>query len=220
MGHQPLASVILTVDIALFRMTTTGLKILLVQRGKQPYQGKLALPGGKLDAQDASLEHAILREVREETGLTLPAKHLRQIGTYGDIDRDPRGRFVRVLYTLTEMLPESFRPRAGDDACAVDWLTPSVEPSALAFDHRTMIEDAIQFHHNWRRLTSPGTHLLNTPRQCEIGCEFGDRCPLPARWEVNGWAMCDEDIKTLANMNSDNEELVSPALATMQRPWA
>jgi hypothetical protein len=61
---------------------------------------------------------------------------------------------------------------------------------------------------------------MRESRQCEIGSEFGERCPLPAQWEVNGWAMCDEDIKLLANMNSDNEELVRPALETMPRPWA
>jgi ADP-ribose pyrophosphatase YjhB (NUDIX family) len=218
MDNQSPASVVLTVDIALFRMTSTGLEILLIERGKPPYQGKCALPGGKLNTDDASLEQAILREVREETGLTLPAKHLRQVGAYGNAGRDPRGRYVSVLYTLTEMVPESFLARAGDDAIAVNWFTPHPEHPALAFDHRQMIGDALQFHYNWRRLTFPGTRLLSEPRQCEIGSEFGDRCPLPAHWQVNGWAMCDEDIRTLADMNSDNEELVRPALLAMKQP--
>lgn len=216
MANQQTAEVTLTVDIAMFRMTSTGLEVLLIERGKQPHQGKWALPGGKLNADDQTLEQAILREVREETGLTIPAKHLRQIRTYGNADRDPRGRYVSVLYTLTEMVPESFHARAGGDASAIDWFTPITE-TLPAFDHRTMIEDAIQYHHNWRRLTSPGTQRLNEPRQCEIGSEFGERCPLPAHWEVNGWAMCNEDINMLADMNGDNEELVRPALVVIKR---
>jgi 8-oxo-dGTP diphosphatase len=217
MRDQSSAAVILTVDIALFRMTSTGLEVLLIERGQLPDQGKRALPGGKLNVDDISLEQAILREVREETGLTLLVKHLRQVGTYVNIGRDPRGRYVSVLYTLTEMVPGSFIARAGDDASTVDWFTPHPEHPALAFDHRKMIEDALQFHYNWRRLSAPGTQPLSEPRQCEIGSEFGDRCPLPAHWQVNGWAMCDEDIRMLANMNSDNEQLVRPALLAMKK---
>lgn len=58
---------------------------------------------------------------------------------------------------------------------------------------------------------------LSEPRPCEIGSEVGERCPLPAYWEVNGVAMCDEDIRMLASMNSDNEELVCTALAAIRQ---
>ena len=220
MGNQSPASVMLTIDIALFRLTSSGLEILLIKRGNPPHQGKWALPGGKLNADDPSLEHAILREVREETGLMLPEKKLRQIGAYENVERDPRGRFVSILYTLAEMVPESFQAHAGDNASAAQWFTPITDGPSLAFDHRQMIEDAIQHLHDQRRLETPGTQRLDTPRQCEIGSEFGERCPLPAHWQVNGWAMCDEDIQLLADMNSDNEELVRPALETMRCPWA
>ena len=219
MNHPTaLATVTIIVDLALFRQMPHGLEALLITRGRPPYEGQLALPGGKLNAADASLEQAILREVREETGLELSAQHLRQVGTYGDIDRDPRGRYVSVLYTVTELLPADVCVHAGDDASAVQWCTP-ISETLLAFDHRRLIEDAIQYHYNWRARTSPGTHRLNASRQCEIGSEFGERCPLPASWEVNGRAMCEEDIKIVANMNSDNEELLRPALATIPRPW-
>lgn len=217
MENQQIAEVTVTVDIALFRMMPAGLEVLLIRRGKPPHRGMLALPGGKLNTDDPSLEQAIVREVAEETGLTIPVKDLRQVGTYSNIGRDPRGCTVSVLYTLTEMVPECFQARAGDDASAVVWLTPIAEGPSLAFDHRKMLDDAVHFLHDWRMLTFPGTRRLSEPRQCEIGSEFGERCPLPARWQVNGWAMCDEDIQMLANMNSENEELVRPALAAIRQ---
>src|SRR5689334_11825671 len=85
MAQGQVAQVVLTVDVAIFRQMSSGLEVLLIQRGKPPYQGQWALPGGKLDAQDPTLEYAACREVREEVGLTLES--LSQVGTFGNVNR-------------------------------------------------------------------------------------------------------------------------------------
>jgi ADP-ribose pyrophosphatase YjhB (NUDIX family) len=215
MTNKHPAELTITVNIAIFHMTPNGLEVLLIQRSNQIYQGQWILPGGKLTAADLTLEAAILREMREETGIELPYHRLRQVHTFRASDLDPREHSISVLYTLTELLAEGTQVREGGNASAVGWFTPNTDCPALALDHRTMIAKAIQHLHDWRRLTSPGTQRLSESRQCEIGSEFGERCPLPAQWEVNGWAMCDEDIQMLAAMNSDNEALVRPARAAI-----
>src|SRR5690349_11201706 len=85
----------LTVDCVVFGLDEGELKVLLIQRELPPFQGDWALPGGFV-RMDESLEEAARRELREETGLS--DVYLEQLYTFGDINRDPRGRVVSVAY--------------------------------------------------------------------------------------------------------------------------
>lgn len=92
-GRKPVtASTIVTVDVVIVRMIgNIEPELLLIQRAKEPYQGRWSLPGGKLADEDATLEAGALRELREETGFVLPASlKLKQLHSYGNCGRDPR----------------------------------------------------------------------------------------------------------------------------------
>ena len=70
----------LTVDIVIFSIHEDNLHVLLVQRGKEPFLGKWALPGGFVNI-DESLVSAAKRELEEETSIA--AVHLKQLRTFG-----------------------------------------------------------------------------------------------------------------------------------------
>src|ERR1700712_2478114 len=86
-GFPPFA---VTVDLVVLTVRAERLVVLLVDRGVEPYAGRLALPGGFVQPEEDLLA-AAQRELREETGLA-GVGHLEQLGTYGDPFRDPRMR--------------------------------------------------------------------------------------------------------------------------------
>lgn len=106
------------------------LSVLLVERGRDPFQGQYALPGGFVDYGEDIVD-AIDREIAEETGLTgLP---FRQFRTFGSPGRDPRGHTVSVVYVAI-LQGEAPPVVGGDDAASADWFDVSELPD-LAFDH-------------------------------------------------------------------------------------
>ena len=117
------------------KLTADGLvlydgRLVLVRRGREPYRGRLALPGGFVEYGETT-EAAAVREVREETGLATEVVRLVVVSSRPD--RDPRGHTVSVIYELSHVGGE---PRAGDDAAAVVLLTlAEARRAELAFDH-------------------------------------------------------------------------------------
>jgi len=94
-------------------------RILMAQRGKEPLKGWWSLPGGLVETGEL-LETAVLREVREETGLEIRAAGVVEI--FERILRDARGapeyHYVLIDYMCRVTGGEL---RAGDDVCAVEW---------------------------------------------------------------------------------------------------
>ena len=128
----------LTVDCVVFGFDEGDLKILLIQRGLEPFKGRWALPGGFVRMSE-TLEAAALRELREETNLS--DVFLEQLYTFGEVERDPRGRTVSVAYYALVALAE--RPiAAATDASNAAWFSVSELPT-LAFDHDQIVETAI-----------------------------------------------------------------------------
>ncbi|QTI44028.1 DUF6197 family protein [Streptomyces nojiriensis] len=80
-----------TADVVCIR----GGDVLVIERGWPPHQGRLALPGGHVDAGETSRE-AAARELLEETCVHVPADSLVLVGVYDAPERDPRGRYVTV----------------------------------------------------------------------------------------------------------------------------
>ncbi|MHC1743137.1 MAG: NUDIX domain-containing protein [Syntrophobacteraceae bacterium] len=119
----------LTVD-AIVSMGDRG--VVLIDRKNPPYGW--ALPGGFVDYGE-SLEEAVRREIREETGLDL--EHLVQFGAYSDPRRDPRHHTVTVVFTA-EGLGEL---QAADDAARVTVFPLDGLPAPLAFDHGDILAD-------------------------------------------------------------------------------
>ena len=87
--------ILLAVDLVILTLRGGRLHVLLVRRGIEPFIGQAALPGGFLADEREDILAAARRELREEAGLT-DIPHLEHLGTYGDPDRDPRGRVVSV----------------------------------------------------------------------------------------------------------------------------
>ncbi|KPM54758.1 NUDIX hydrolase [Frankia sp. R43] len=138
-------TVLLAVDLVVLTLRETSLRVLLIERAIEPYQGALALPGGFLAHAEEDIAAAARRELVEEAGLDAAALHLEQLGVYGEPGRDPRGRVVSVAYlAVAPRLPE---PVAGTDAAAARWQPTDRVLSgdlSLGFDHRRIITDGVE----------------------------------------------------------------------------
>ena len=128
----------LTVDCVVFGFDEGELKILLIERGLQPFKGRWALPGGFVRVEE-TLDEAARRELAEEAGLT--NIFLEQLYTFGEVDRDPRERVVSVAYYALVKLSDH-RARAATDAANAQWFPVSKAPK-LAFDHATILRTAL-----------------------------------------------------------------------------
>ncbi|MGX2994107.1 NUDIX hydrolase [Streptomyces sp. JNUCC 64] len=147
-----------TVDLVVLTVRRHALCALAVRRGESPFQGRWALPGGFVRA-DEDLSAAAARELVEETGLSAhdpaaPARphgaHLEQLATYGDPDRDPRMRVVSVAHLA--LAPDLPAPRAGGDASNARWAPVDEllgregheQAAPLAFDHARILSDGVE----------------------------------------------------------------------------
>ena len=101
-------------------------RLLLVRRGRPPFKGKYALPGGFAEIGE-TIEDACRRELMEETGIK--AGKLELLGVYSDPSRDPRGHTCSVVY-LTRVARAA--PKAGDDAAAAEWVEDRQRRAAQA----------------------------------------------------------------------------------------
>jgi 8-oxo-dGTP diphosphatase len=116
-------------------------QIVLIRR-KNPPRG-WAIPGGYVD-EGESLEHACVREAKEETGLDVTL--VSQLFTYSDPKRDPRQHNISTVYACT--VGADAQPVGGDDAAEARWFSESVVPwPELCFDHGTILHD----YYEWRR---------------------------------------------------------------------
>jgi 8-oxo-dGTP diphosphatase len=129
----------LTVDAVVFGLDDDDLKVLLIRRDLEPFKGKWALPGGFVRVEE-SLEDAVRRELREETGIS--EVFLEQLYTFGDVDRDPRERVVTVAYYALVRLSDH-RIKATTDARDAAWF-PVAEAIKLPFDHDRILAVALE----------------------------------------------------------------------------
>ncbi|RLC63656.1 MAG: NUDIX hydrolase [Chloroflexi bacterium] len=144
-----------TVDVIIFTLRGNDLQVLLIKRGHPPFEGMWAIPGGFVGI-DESLEEAALRELEEETGVR--DVYLEQLYTFGDPDRDPRGRVITVAY-FALMPAHAVQPRAGDDAAEARWWSVYDLPP-LAFDHADILAYALQRLRYKLEYTAVGFELL------------------------------------------------------------
>lgn len=131
-----------TVDLVLFALDGDELRTLLVRRKHEPFAGHWAFPGGFLEI-DEPVEVGVRRELREETGLDF-AGPLAFLGAYAAPSRDPRGRTISLAHVAAIAGPPP-GVAGGDDAAEAAWTPARVEARPLAFDHDTMLGDAIRW---------------------------------------------------------------------------
>ena len=112
-------------------------KVLLIERGREPFKGCWAFPGGFMNMDETTKQCAI-RELEEETGLKV--KDIQQLGAYSKVDRDPRGRTITVAYLA--FVDKPLPVKGQDDAAKAQWFSIKNLPK-LAFDHEEIMKDAI-----------------------------------------------------------------------------
>lgn len=109
--------------------------VVLVKRKNKPYRGKWAMPGGFVEYGE-KVEHAAVREAREETGLKVKLGKL--VGVYSEPGRDPRGHVVGICFLAR---PVGGRLAAASDAADVR-VFREIPWKELAFDHAKILKDA------------------------------------------------------------------------------
>ena len=149
----------LTADSVVFARadSTRAPRVLLIQRERDPFRGRWAIPGGFCEP-DETVEQAAARELAEETGLT--GVDLTQLRVFSAPGRDPRGWIVAVAHVAVVGLDKTSETTSGDDAAAAAWarvvrladgrlgLAFADEPAVaardlLAFDHADTLVAAI-----------------------------------------------------------------------------
>lgn len=125
-----------TTDCVIFGFDGSKIKVLLIERGIEPFKGRWAFPGGFLNMEE-SAEEGALRELREETGLT--GAYIEQFHTFTDPRRDPRERVISIAYYALVRIQDV---KGGDDAARAQWFALDEVPH-LAFDHDLILRMAL-----------------------------------------------------------------------------
>ena len=112
---------------------------MLIKRKNNPYKSFWALPGGFVEYGE-TVEHAAIREAREETGISVDINGL--VGVYSDPNRDPRGHTVSICFLA---IPRGGKLLPSTDAIDAAYFTiPTTHSMELAFDHNSMLNDALK----------------------------------------------------------------------------
>ena len=129
----------IAVDAIVFGYQNNQLYVLLIQQKFGTETSYWALPGGLVQNQE-SLFDAVKRELKEETNIEV--NYLEQLFTFGDnVNRDPRNRVISVAY-FALVDSSKLQIKADSDAENVQWFAVDAIPT-LAFDHNSMIENAV-----------------------------------------------------------------------------
>ncbi len=120
-------------EVAVDGVVVNGGKVLLLLRDHEPFAGHWVLPGGHVERSE-TVEQALFREVKEETGLDVEILGL--IGVFSDPDRDPRG-LISVAYLVR---PVSQGVKINKEASKWSWFCWNEIPINVGFDHMDIIK--------------------------------------------------------------------------------
>ena len=140
--------VLVSVEIVLFTIRDGTFEVLLLKRDTPPFLDFWELPGGLLrmdiGQRGESTDDAALRELNKaigQTGATL--RHLEQLGTYGDPNRDPREeRTISIAYMGTGPNLADHQESGGASFLPVRYVREELSDK-IAFDHRGILKNAI-----------------------------------------------------------------------------
>ncbi|MBI9033787.1 MAG: NUDIX hydrolase [Bacteroidales bacterium] len=128
-----------TADSVVFLREDGQVKVLLIQRQRNPYVGTWAFPGGFVE-ENETVEACASRELAEETALS--NIDLKLFEVISDPKRDPRARTITVVYYgFTDN--NNKLVHAGDDAAAAHWFPINNLPQ-MAFDHDKILNKLLK----------------------------------------------------------------------------
>ncbi len=138
--NAPYTPMFITVDAVVVQ---SG-HILMIERKAQPGKGLMALPGGFLDANE-TLKSAVIRELREETRIKVPAPVLAgsitKMQVFDDPYRSARGRTVTHAYLIELKGDKLPKVKGGDDASKAFWVPfAEVKPELMFEDHYHIVQ--------------------------------------------------------------------------------
>lgn len=124
-----------SVDCVVFGFDGKDLKVLLIERGEDPYHGYWALPGDLVDPQE-DLNSSVNQVLRNLTGLG--DLFFEQVETFGEVNRHPLGRVLTAgYYTLVKISDYQLNPSSF--AAEAKWFKVS-NATNLAFDHDKILK--------------------------------------------------------------------------------
>lgn len=91
-------------------------RLLMIKRGRPPGEGTWSIPGGRVEHGESDTA-ALIREVREETGLEIVPGHL-----IGSVQRPGPGESIYDIHDYAATLKTAKDPEPGDDASAARWV--------------------------------------------------------------------------------------------------
>lgn len=143
-----------SVDCIIFGMNEGELSLLLLKRNFEPEKGKWSLMGGFVQSNE-SVDTAAKRVLKELTGLE--NVYMEQVGTFGEIDRDPGERVISVAYYALINVDEYDRELVRKHNA--QWINIDQLPE-LSFDHPAMIRKARELMRRKASLEPIGLNLL------------------------------------------------------------
>ena len=151
-----------SVDCIVFGYDGHDLNVLLIERGKEPFKGQMAIPGDLVNI-DESLDDATQRVLKDLTGVE--DVYLEELGALGAINRHPLGRVITVAYYALIYMPDR-NPHPSSWATDAKWVSLK-DAQDLAFDHDKIVTASIQALRSSIRNRPIGANLL--PEEFTLG---------------------------------------------------
>lgn len=138
--HEAYKFAVLATDTALFTLREGELLVRLINVHRPPhFVDARGLPGGLL-APTEDAETATRRHITEKAGVDPKKLYLEQLYTFSEVDRDPRGRVVSVVYSAYVPWEQLSPEEQGDTKAA--WWHPVASAKKLAYDHDAVLRTA------------------------------------------------------------------------------
>ena len=135
----PFFSFGISVDCVVFGYDGVDVKVLVIERGTEPYIGYQAIPGDLVHPQEDAVT-ATQRVLRDLTGLE--NIYLEQLYTFAGVDRHPLGRVATIAYFSLLKIGD-YNPRPSSWATDAQWM-PIQALGEMAFDHKEIFDAALQ----------------------------------------------------------------------------
>ena len=152
--YKEFQKVFLSVDCIIFGFDNSKLKVLIGRRQMDPGRGEWSLYGGFVAASE-SIEECAARTLFELTGLR--NLYMRQVGAFGQVDRDPGERVISIAYYALINVKDYDEKQLKEHG--VEWVDIQALPQ-LYSDHNEMIRKALKLMRQKLRTEPVGFRLL------------------------------------------------------------